>query len=53
MMMILKQKNSDGDSYEQFNFDGSNHVGKFVGAAVACRNIGNGVDKMFGAAIAH
>ncbi len=52
MMMILKQKNSDGSSYKQFNFDGSYHVGKFVGAAVARQNIGNGVDKMFGAAVA-
>ncbi len=46
------EKNSDGSSYEQFNFDGSNHVGKFVGAAVACRNIGNGVDEMFGLTVA-
>ncbi len=28
------KKKSDGDSYEIFDFDGSNHVGKFVGAAV-------------------
>ncbi len=46
------EKNSDGDSYEQFNFDCSNHVGKFVGAAVGRQNIGNGVDEMFGAAVA-
>ncbi len=45
-MMILKLKKI------VFNFDGSNHVGKFVRAAVACQNIGNGVDEMFGAAIA-
>ncbi len=47
------EKNSDGDSYEQFNFDCSNHVGKFVGTAVGHQIIGNGVDEMFGAAVAH
>jgi len=46
------EKNSDGFSYEQFNFDGSNYVGKFVEVAVARQNIGNGVNEMFGAAVA-